>query len=135
MISVRPYDPEADYPTFEQWWKAHHFTPVPPIALPALGNVALYNNAPVAAAWLFMDSTTPIAMLEWIVTNPDNNPKISAIGITHCVQSLKLAAAAAGHTIILASCRQESLARLLIKTGFQESDKNVIHLINVLTEN
>ena len=132
MISIRPYEPETDYPLFAEWWTGHNFTPVPANILPLLGNVALYNDKPVAAAWLYMDSSTPIAMLEWLVTDPANNPKISAIGLVHVVQSLKLAAATAAHPVILASCRQESLARLLVKTGFTLADKDVIHLISII---
>lgn len=130
MITVRPYQ-ETDYPTFAKWWEGHNFQPVPAQILPILGNVACKDGAPIAAAWLYTDTTTPVAMLEWIVTDPENNPKISAVGITHVVQSLKAAAAAAGFPIILSSCRQDSLARLMEKTGFERTDENVTHLISI----
>lgn len=132
MISVRPYNQDTDYELFAQWWKDHNFDAVPPVALPALGVVTEYNGKPVAAAWLYLDTSTPIGMLEWIVTDPANKPKVSAIGISHAVQALRYSAMELGHTIILSSCRQQSLAHLLERLGFTETDKQVIHLISVI---
>lgn len=131
MITVRPYK-ETDYPLFEQWWKGHNFDPVPAAILPILGNVVCKDDEPIAAGWLYQDITAPVAMLEWIVTDPNNNPKVSAVGITHLVQSLKAAAAAAGFPIILSSCRQASLANLLERTGFTKTDEGVTHLISII---
>ncbi len=134
MITVRTYQEETDYPIFAKWWEGHDFQPVPPHILPTLGNVVLKDGEPIAAAWLYLDSSTPVAMMEWIVTDPANNPKVSAVGITHAVQSLKSAAFAAGYPIILSSCRQESLARLLERTGFERSDEGVTHLISIVNQ-
>lgn len=134
MITVRPYDETKDYELFALWWKGHNFEPVPAMILPQLGNVALKDDKPIAAAWLYLDNSTPVAMMEWIVTDPENSPKLSALGITHAVQSLKAAAYAAGYPIILSSCRQDSLARLLERTGFERSDEGVTHLISIIHE-
>jgi hypothetical protein len=132
MITVRPFNRETDYELFVQWWIGHDFSPVPLEVLPALGIVAEHHGKLAAAAWLYLDSSTPVGMLEWIVTNPTNNPKISAIAITHVIQALRFSAMENGHTVILSSCRQESLARLMERLGFQETDKNVTHLVSIL---
>ena len=138
MIRVRPFDRESDYPAAEAWWKGHAFEPVPLNLLPSLGMVAEYHDEeaghearPVAMAWLYLDNSTGVGMLEWIVADPAAKPRASALAIGHVVRCLRRAAGSIGYGVILASCRQASLARLLERCGFQQTDPAVIHLISI----
>lgn len=135
MIQIREYTPE-DYPMLSSWWRGHGWDPVPSVILPKLGMIAEIHKdgqapKPVAAAWLYLDNSVFVGMLEWIVTDPENAPKISALGISHVTQCLRAAAKDMGYRVFLASCRQESLSRLLQRVGFTETDKDVIHLIAI----
>jgi hypothetical protein len=130
MIQVRPYQ-SADYATAAAWWQAHAFPPVPEPVLPALGMVAEQGGAALAMAWIYLDNSVGVGMMEWIVSNPANPPKISAVAIAHTVRCLRSAAAALDYHVILASCRQESLARLIERAGFQRTDSGMIHLVSL----
>ena len=37
-----------------------------------------------------------------------------------------------GYTVMLTTCKQESLAKVYEKTGFQRTDSNMIHLVQLL---
>ncbi len=131
MIQLRDYTPD-DYPTMQAWWQGHDFAPVPAALLPATGKVAARDGVPVAAAWLYIDSTTGVAMLEWIVTDPGNPARLSAVAIGHLLVVLQAAAQAMGCPAVLASCRQDSLAKLMERTGFARTDEGMIHLATIL---
>lgn len=137
MIQIREYTPE-DYELVASWWKGHGWDAVPSAILPKLGRVAVDArdgvDTPVAAAWCYLDNSVGVGMVEWIVSNPENPPKLSAIGIAHLVQCIKATAKDLGYGVFLASCRQESLSRLLQRVGFHETDKGVIHLLSVETD-
>lgn len=130
MITHRPYTPE-DYPAISTWWEAHQFPSVPEFALPETAIVSLHHGTPCAAAWLYLDTSSPMAMIEWIVTNPANPPRLSALSITECVTALRTLAISQGKSVILTSCRQHSLVKLLTRHGFEVTDPNVTHLISI----
>jgi hypothetical protein len=130
MMTVRPYE-SKDYSTAFAWWDGHGWEGVPAAVLPKLGLVAVHEEKPVAMAWLYLDNSTGVGMLEWIVTDPANPAKVSAVGIAHVVRCLREAAKDLGYGVILASCRQTSLVKLLNRCGFITTDHGVTHLISM----
>lgn len=120
-----------DHPMVSEWWSGHGWDVVPLPLLPKLGMIAEHMGHPVAAGWVYLDNSVPLGWLEWLVTCPKNPPRISAVGLTHLVECLKGIARQIGYPVLLSSCRQESLANLLEKRGFQRTDENVIHLISI----
>jgi hypothetical protein len=124
---LRQWTPQ-DYPMLETWWNGHGWPAVPQRVLPPLG--VIYNDC--AAGWLYMDNGgTGVAMMEWLVTNPDAPLLISARSLTKVVEFLKAEAARMEYPIILTTCRQEGLARLLNRAGFATTDHEMIHLLGV----
>lgn len=118
----------ADYPMLEGWWSGHGWPAVPLRVLPPLG--VIYNDC--AAGWLYMDNGgTGVAMLEWLVTNPDAPLLIAARSLSKVVEFLKAEAKRMEYPIILTTCRQSSLARLLERAGFATTDREMIHLLGV----
>lgn len=131
MISLRAFHRESDYQTIEGWWKGHGWDAVPLAMLPAMGMVAMNDDTPAAAGWVYLDNSTGVGMLEWIVSNPANTMKVSAVALARLVDCLRNAAREIGYGVILGSCRQESLARLMEREGFQRTDEGVIHMISI----
>lgn len=123
---IRLWEPE-DYPMLAAWWQAHGWPPVPREVLPRLGVIALRGLSPLAAGWLYMDNSTPVAMLEWLVANPEAPPRSTVAGLVAIIGFLKEEAKALDYSAILATCRQPGLSRLLCKAGFHVTDKSVIH--------
>lgn len=114
------------------WWEGHDWPGVPPAALPRLGVVASVGGVPAAAAWLYMDNSVGVAMLEWIVTNPNNSPRDSIRAIRAVTEFLKDRARDLDYGVILTTCKQQSLLKLLERNGFQESDRNMFHAVAIL---
>lgn len=119
---------EEDYPMLSEWWNGHGFTAVAQKILPPLGVVCGES----AAGWLYMDNGgTGVAMMEWLVTNPKIGPIKAARGLCDVVGFLKSEARRMNYGVILTTCRQDSLARMLERNGFQRTDENMIHLLGV----
>lgn len=120
------------YPELESWWRGHGWPAVPLAILPRLGVLASHGTRPVAAAWLYMDNSVGVSMLEWTVTNPSAAPREAAVAISRIVEFLQQEARALDYGVMLTTCRQESLARLLQRAGFRETDREMIHLVATL---
>lgn len=117
-----------DYTMLAAWWDGHGFPAVPQRLLPPLG--VIFDNQ--AAGWLYMDNGgTGVAMMEWLVTNPEAKPLQAAKALTKVVALLKAEARRMDYAIILTTCRQASLGRLLERAGFQQTDTGMTHLIGV----
>lgn len=135
MIQLRDFTPE-DYPTLEGWWQGHGWSPVPLQILPRLGIIAeMHTGAeiqPTAAAWLYMDNSVGVAMLEWMVADPKANPRTVLKALNATIDFLKERAKELRYTVILGTCRQESLSKLLQKQGFHVTDSGMIHHLAIV---
>jgi hypothetical protein len=117
-----------DYPILSSWWAGHSWTPVPQIILPKCGVIA----GDKAAAWLYMDCSTPVSILEWMVTDPEAKPREAYVALKTCVNFLQEEAKIYGKPFMLSTCRQESLARFLEKQGFTRTDSEMVHFCKIL---
>jgi hypothetical protein len=135
VLQLRMYDPATDYPIVEEWWNAHGWTAVPKVMLPKLGVVAFYdgdNKQDAAAAWLYMDNSSPVCMLEWMVTNPSLSATKTVRALKHLSEFLTNEAKHNGYAVMLTTCKQESLAKFHTKQGFTTTDEAMIHLVKTL---
>ena len=73
-----------------------------------------------------------VAMIEWLVTDPQASPIQAARSLSRVVEFLRSELRRMDYAIVLTTCRQESLARMLERQGFQRSDTGMIHLVGVL---
>jgi hypothetical protein len=129
------FDPATDYATVESWWKQHGWAAVPQPMLPKLGVIAFYdgeNKQDAAAAWLYMDNSSPVCMLEWMVTNPAISGTKTVRALKHLSQFLTSEAKHNDYAVMLTTCKQESLAKFYEKQGFQRTDDAMLHLLKTL---
>jgi len=116
------------------WWEGHGWSAIPQAILPRLGALAVGDDStPLAAAWLYMDNSVGVAMLEWLVSNPEAPPRQVLRALRAVVDFLKAEAEALDYGVVLATCRQASLSAVLCKEGFQVTDSGVIHHISTRT--
>lgn len=120
------------YPIACDWWRAHGWPALPKAILPKLGLRAIDGTRPVAATWLYMDNSVGVSMLEWTVTDPEAKPRPVAAALLRLVDFARQEAKRLGYVCMLTTCRQESLAKLLTRAGFHETDREMIHLLSVL---
>ena len=121
-----------DYETCAQWWSGHGWEPVPAVVLPKLGMMVVDDEAPICAAWLYMDNSVGVSMLEWLVTNPDVSPMQTARAIKTLVAFMSDRAKEMNYGVMLTTCRQPSLARMYEKSGFIKTDEGVTHLLKMV---
>ena len=132
MIQIRILKQESDYSTLVSWWKGHGWPAIPAHVLPALGAMAEDDGIPVAAGFLYMDNSSPVCMLEWLVTRPDARPLSAMKAITAIVEFLKLQAIGFDYTVMLGATKTRSIGVVLSKAGFVLTDESVQHYLCVL---
>ena len=128
VYTARLIELEADYPMVCEWWTAHGWPAVPRDMLPKLGCLVELDGVPKAAAWLYMDNSVGVAMLEWTVTNPGNTPRESLRSINHLLGALKEVALENDYGVVLAALKNEGLIRAFEKFGFHNNDSGITHL-------
>jgi hypothetical protein len=130
--TLKMFDRETDYPIVKEWWEGHGWNAVPLGVLPKLGVMAMLNEKPIASGWLYMDNSVGVSILEWMVANPKANPKAVYRSIKAIVEFLKNQAKEMNYTVMLTTCKQESLAKVYEKSGFLRTDSEMIHLMQPL---
>lgn len=119
----RSYD-KNDYSMLCQWWNGHGWTPPPITSLP---RGIVIDDA--AAGFLFLDPASDIAVLEFIVTNPQNTPRQSLCAIAELVATCENIAKQMERRGLFTSCVQDSLARFFQDFGYQAEASKAHHLI------
>lgn len=132
LYQLRLFDKEKDYDLVSSWWQGHNWSSVPAVMLPQLGVVASADENPVAAGWLYMDNSSGVCMLEWLVTDPAAPAMKAVKGLTHICRYLSGQAKDFGYTSMLTTCRQDSLAKFHERNGFTRTDGEMIHLVKAL---
>lgn len=124
----------SDFEEVTRWWHAHDWPGLPLHVLPPLSALAvLPDGRRAAAGFAYMDNGgTGVAMLEWLVTAPENTPRESLTAIGIVVDFLKGELKSLGYGSVFTTCRNESLARVLERAGFQRTDTGMIHLFTAL---
>ena len=132
MITLRPYDPDHDYPTIAEWWHGPGHDPVPKVVLPALGAIAVRTirdkQQDVAAAWCYQDNSTGVALMEWIISKPETSGVILKSAFEAITDYFKEDLKANGYTVLAAHCHSEQLASVLSLNGFARIE-TVEHMI------
>lgn len=114
---------------FKSWWEAHKWGAVPQDVLSPCAVIIEHEGKPLAAAWLYLANGVGISWMEWTVTNPSNTAKQSIIAITMLVDAIKTVAKTLNYGVVMTTCRQASLGRLLEKSGFTKTDESVSHYL------
>lgn len=133
LIQIREFDREKDYEMVRDWWAGHGWTPVPLNILPKLGVIAYEakpeGNTDTAAAWLYMDNSIGVCMLEWTVTRPGCTGRAAVAAIQALTEYLTLAAREMNYFIMLTTAKQPSLCRLHERNGFIRTDDQMVHFM------
>lgn len=134
MITIRPIeDVTPIHEELSRWWVAHGWSPVAvPVLNAGLGFVAEEDGRPLAYACLYMSNRGGVSMLEWLVANPDVSPVIAVRSIARLLPFICNEAKEMNYGIVLSTCRQEGLGRMLESALFQKTDDNVSHYLRII---
>lgn len=120
-MNLKEFKPEQ-YELVANWWDAHGWHAVPQKFLSKTGLMIFDDdNVPRAAVWLYR-TDSPVMMAEWLVVNPDNNPRQSYAAIKELLMNVKLIADSAG-AHLMTFLQNESLIKNFQKQGFHIEEK------------
>lgn len=134
MITIRPIeDVTPIHEELSRWWVAHGWSPVAvPVLNAGLGFVAEEDGRPLAYACLYMSNRGGVSMLEWLVANPDASGKAVISAICRLLPFIANEAKELDYGVMLTTCRQPSLGRLLERCGFHKTDESVSHFVKLI---
>jgi hypothetical protein len=121
---------KADVWKIQWWWPAHNWGDGPPLdILPSDGAIVEADGDPKAVAFLYLSSNSKCAWLEWLVTNPNNSPRVSVAALQMVIESLSETARKNGVTMVYSSLKNRGLIRLYEKLGFRQGDTGCTDMI------
>lgn len=121
-----------DYDMVAKWWKYHGWDSVPAHILPALGVIVHDGDRDLVAAWLYMDNSVGVCMMEWLVSSPNAKPRETIKGVRLIIEFLREEAKELGYGVMLTTCKQKLLSRLYEKNGFVKTDEGMTHMLQNL---
>jgi len=126
-METRDYTP-SDFEKLRLWWE-NHWGAEPSIhVLPRTGVVVSLDGRDIAAAWMYLDDSTPVAFISWVVTNPGNSPLESKRGLEIALKYLVKAGTVTSRQLIIGAAPSGSCSRVFESAGFTPQDSNIEHL-------
>ena len=125
---------EEDYETICKWWKWWRWPSLPKTALPNNGKGGFMvekNNIPIVSGFLYV-SNSKMAMLEWIVSNPDYREKDRQEAIEMLIINTEIACENIGCKHIITLGRSKHLMKTHEKLGWQVDKKPSYEIIKNL---
>lgn len=121
---VRPYT-FLDYPTVKEWADKRKFPLVPPEFLPPNGFII--DDCCVCFVYR---SETPIAWLEWVISNPDSDVRDDALNLL--IEAACDWAKGQGFKVLFTSVEHKGLIERYKSLGFIETDRSMTNLLRNL---
>lgn len=128
---VELYEYQKHYSMLALWWRRHGFNPVPPACLSSLGVIVFLDDVPRAAAWGYRDSSSAFAFVDFVVANPANKPRQSAVAIKLSVECVTEILSKNGAIMIMTAFKNNSISRLIEPLGYHKNETGVTTLMRV----
>ncbi len=128
-MKIRPFTPE-DYPMVCEWWKYWRWDCFPLEWLPPFGAIISDDDHDICAAWLHR-TDTPIALLEWYVSNPEAKDNREA-AIKELTAFFCDAAQELGFEAVMVMAKNKHLINKLSDMGFTGEQDGMTHMIRIL---
>jgi len=111
-----------------RWWGEHKME-IPPmeIILPNTG----YICDEAAAGFLYL-TNSPVAVIEWVVSNPFTDKKVRNAALEELIDHLCMQAKLSHHSIVMTMTSVNSFAKRLERLEFTANDHKVTHLMRAI---
>lgn len=128
-MNIAPYTANY-YPELKRWWRGHRWEPVPAHLIPKFAFLAIDGNIPRAFACAYLDAQgTGVAMLTWLLANPDNSARQSYRALNTIIPLMRDELVELGYKQILTTSAHPALVKIFEKHRFQQAGKNYTELI------
>jgi hypothetical protein len=128
-ISVRMFK-EEDYAQIVKWWEWWKWQAVPLDHLPKIGAIVSFNDVDVCAGWLYQ-TDSKIALLEWVVSNPQAKQGRGEC-LSALIDELCVAAKSLGFDSVITIAKNAHLLKRLQDHGFTGEEKQMTNLVRIL---
>ncbi|GAA5497244.1 hypothetical protein Rhal01_03437 [Rubritalea halochordaticola] len=125
---IREYQPERDRALVGVWWLERGW-PCPPECLPVCGVIVSQEGEERAAGWLYLDNSTPVAWIAWLVTKPEISGRQARRALDELIEALCGIARSQGRARIFFSSARASMTTFMQTHGFSVGDEQTTHLI------
>ena len=127
-----------DYSILVEWWKFWRFFPPTQDILPNNGLSGLVitdeNDNMICAGFLYA-TNSPIAWIEFIVSNPNvKDKKVRKESLTFLIQELTNLAKENNFKVIYSSLKNENLMNKYLECGFKKAGTNTTEMIKSIWE-
>lgn len=127
-MTTKIYNPEAHYLLLSGWWEKWWGHAPSRSSLPMSGVIVTDDESYLAAGFLYLDVTSPVGLLSWLVTNPEITAREKAAALKVLTGGIKELAKSQGRSVIMAAFPQGGLTRLLEGQGYKMQDTKMAHL-------
>jgi hypothetical protein len=122
-----------DYDMLVEWWKFWRFCPPTREVLPDNGLSGIVvtddNDTPICAGFIYY-TNSPIAWIEFIVSNPEiKDKKIRHGSLVFLINELSGTALLNNRKVIYSSLKNENLMNKYVECGFQKGGSNTTEMI------
>lgn len=128
LMKITPFIAAEHYPTLSAWWRDQRWPPVPLDMLPELGLVVTDDHEAHAAGWLYT-TNSPIALIEWLVGNPNSSHETRGQALDTLIEALTRAAHSRGFRHVWSSLVHDRLIERYKRLGFTVADKHATNMI------
>jgi hypothetical protein len=135
MIKLRLItDLAKDYEVIKDFWPRHGWPMLPIGALTTMGMVAEEGDTILAACWIYTATNSSLAMMEWMVTNPDASPLQAAKAVNFLAGFAIEETKRRGYSVLFTTCKNKGLERVYERAGFEKTDEGVTHYVKTLQD-
>jgi len=120
---------DMDYFELAPWWGCRWGDAPDHLILPKTGVICNDGTKDVAAVWAYLDMTSPVAFIAWVVGNPDATAKDLLKGLKVAINGVIELCRSQGRTAITTVCQKSSLASVFEECGFSVRDEDMKQLI------
>jgi hypothetical protein len=124
IVTTELFDPAKHYAIICEWWNAQKFPIVPLHNLPQMGVVALFNDKPAAAVWIYKTDSA-VCWIGFPVASPEIRKAERAAAIAGMISGAKMAAKLMGYQSAIMSLRNQCLESRIQRQGFKPTDRGV----------
>lgn len=124
------YDPSM-YSEVKTWWESHEsWASIPEALLPSTSFIVGDENKLYCVCFLYRDTSTQVAMMEWLVANPKNSSRESLKSIM--ILLARIARYADDNNLVLfTTLKNKRLGGLYEKHGFVTGDKGMTNMTRI----
>ena len=131
-LTIRAMKPE-DFPTLRGFWREHGWDAPPELAMPVPYFLAVDDSGEIVAGeGLLVSKYNGLGMQEWLVTNPEADPKLTLKAMRLLDAMIEERARFENCWALMSFCKQEGLAKIKQRLGFERTDEGMIHLVKAL---